>query len=72
MTAYEAFDSDHPERIYHSFVVRCWQEPGAGTDREQTWRFLLVECDNQRKRRGFASLDELVDYFRQELMNAIE
>ena len=71
MAVYEVSASDHPERIYHSFLVRCWREVDSGTNREQAWRFVLVQFDNGEKRRGFASLDELVEYFRQEILNTI-
>jgi len=27
---------------YRAFLLRCWQEPGAGEEGEPAWRFILV------------------------------
>jgi hypothetical protein len=52
---------------YRAFLLRCWQETGAGQAGEPAWRFTLVEAGDEAGKRGFASLDELVDYLRDEL-----
>ncbi len=52
---------------YHAFLLRCWQEavPGAGQD--STWRFSLIHFDGLQTKKGFACLDDLVDYLQAEL-----
>jgi hypothetical protein len=52
---------------YRAFLLRCWQEPGAGPGGEPAWRFTLVRVENEGGQRGFASLAELVEHLRQEL-----
>lgn len=52
---------------YRAFLLRCWQELEAGQAGEPAWRFMLVEVGDEAGKRGFASLDELVDYLRDEL-----
>lgn len=52
---------------YRAFLLRCWQEPAAGQAGEPAWRFTLVEAGDEAGKRGFASLDELVAYLKDEL-----
>ena len=49
---------------YRAFLLRCWQED---LDGESHWRFTLVQMGEEGGKRGFASLEELVDYLREEL-----
>jgi hypothetical protein len=61
-----------------AYLIRCWQErnsvygtPPAGTSADvqparQAWRFSIEEVLHERKRRGFADLDSLLDYLRAE------
>jgi hypothetical protein len=44
---------------YRAFLLRCWQEPGAGAGGVPAWRFVLVQLDGKEVKRGFASLKEL-------------
>ena len=44
---------------YRAFLLRCWQEPGAGPDDAPAWRFALLQLDGTEIKRGFASLQEL-------------
>jgi hypothetical protein len=52
---------------YRAFLLRCWREAGAGPGGQATWRFCLVEPGNEETERGFASLEALLAYLRQEL-----
>jgi len=52
---------------YRAFLLRCWQEPGAGQKGEPAWRFTLVRAENEECQKGFASLEDLGEYLRREL-----
>jgi hypothetical protein len=52
-----------PDRAY---LIRCWQE-GDAVHRPRRWRFSAEEVLHERKGRGFADLDSLLDYLRAEL-----
>ena len=52
---------------YRSWLLRCWQEPGAGPGGAPAWRFLLAQLDSEEARKGFASLEALCAYLRREL-----
>jgi hypothetical protein len=52
---------------YRAFLLRCWREAGAGPGGRAAWRFCLVEPGNGETERGFASLEALLAYLRQEL-----
>lgn len=53
---------------YRAFLLRCWLEPGVGKPGEAAWRFTLVKVgDGEAGQKGFASLDDLVGYLRQDL-----
>ena len=56
-----------PELGYRAFLLRCWQEAGAGPGGVPAWRFALMQPGDEGTRRGFASLDELVAFLRKEL-----
>ena len=55
---------------YRAFLLRCWQEPGAGPDGAPAWRFALLQLDGEETKRGFASLEALCAYVRTELDRA--
>ena len=55
------------ESTYRAFLLRCWRETEAGSGGPTTWRFCLVEPGNGETERGFASLEALLAYLRQEL-----
>ncbi len=57
---------------YRAFLVRCWQEPGAGPQGGPAWRFTLVVPNSTSIQKGFASLEDLVHYLRQELKMNVE
>jgi len=49
---------------YYSYLIRLWQEDGAG---ETDWRFVLVNLNKKGEQRGFASLDELVVFLQDQV-----
>ena len=57
---------------YRAFLLRCWQEPGAGPEGHPAWRFTLVEAGDEAGKRGFVNLKELVGYLRKELKDVGE
>ena len=52
---------------YRAFLLRCWQEADAGPAGQAAWRFTLVHLGQGQTKRGFACLEELVAYLRDEL-----
>lgn len=54
----------HLDRAY---LLRCWQEGSGEPEGENRWRFSLEEVLHKRWRRGFSSLDGLVDFLKAEL-----
>jgi hypothetical protein len=53
---------------YRAYLVRCWQERGNASDIDPIWRFSL-EASWYDERRGFTSLQALMDHLQLELMN---
>jgi len=43
-----------------AYLLRCWQENGQ-------WRFSVETIGPQRQRRGFSSLENVVDFLRSQL-----
>lgn len=62
----EAQKNALPELGYRAYLLRCWQEAGAGPTGEPAWRSVLVQAGDERHRRGFASLEGMVAYLREE------
>jgi hypothetical protein len=52
---------------YRTFLLRCWREAEAEPGGRAAWRFCLVEPGDGKTGRGFASLEALLAYLRQEL-----
>ena len=48
------------EGAYRAFLLRCWQEPGAGPGGRPAWRFTLVKVEGGVVQKGFASLEGVV------------
>ncbi len=59
--------NDLAQSNYRAFLLRCWREADAGPDDLATWRFCLVKPGDGPIQRGFASLETLMAYLRQEL-----
>lgn len=58
-------DPDDPRgEMYRSYLLRCRREP---LDREPVWRFTLVHIDDDQKKKGFASLEDVFTYIRDDL-----
>jgi hypothetical protein len=54
---------------YQSYLLTFWEERGRDRDGPVEWRFRL-ENVGTGQRRGFASLEEMVVFLRQELNNS--
>ena len=58
------------EPSYQSYLLRCWQEEDIGSGGEPQdspdWRFALVRLHDDRQKKGFACLEELVAFFQSE------
>ena len=55
------------ERGYHAYLLRCWREDRAAEDGESAWRFMLMDIDAHRAKKGFACLEDLTAHLRDEL-----
>ena len=49
---------------YRAFLLRCWQDEEDG---ESRWRFTLVEAGDEGGKRGFARLEDLTAFLREDL-----
>ena len=58
--------SDAPP-TYRAYLMRCWQERNSALDGEPIWRFSL-DASWYEERRGFATLQALMDHLQTELM----
>lgn len=52
---------------YRAYLVRCWQERGNAPEDKPIWRFSL-DATWYEERRGFSSLQALMEYLQTELM----
>jgi len=59
-----------PDPVYRAFLLRCWREAGAGPGEAPAWRYALARAGGVEAPRGFASLEALVAFLRQELAAA--
>jgi hypothetical protein len=57
--------SERPPR-YRAYLLRFWEERGLQPETSSVWRFSL-EDPQTGKRHGFASLEALVTFLREEL-----
>ena len=55
----------YDERHYRTFVLRLWREQG-GHLYSDVWRFSLEDA-RTRQRKGFGSLEELVDFLQEQI-----
>ena len=60
-------DMEASGQNYRAFLLRCWQEADAGPSGQAAWRFTLVHLGQGGAKKGFASLEDLVTYLRDEL-----
>ena len=59
-----------PDPGYRAYLLRCWQEAGAGPHGEPAWRFALARAGDVGTPRGFAGLEALVAFLREDLAAA--
>jgi hypothetical protein len=52
---------------YRSYVLRCWQEQEAASDRPPVWRFVLQEISGKQRRLGFGSFEHMMGFLLDEL-----
>ncbi|MFN8471118.1 MAG: hypothetical protein U0822_02765 [Anaerolineae bacterium] len=52
-----------------AFLIRCWQDGHACGDDASSWRFSVEEIGHDRRRFGFASLDDVVTFLDQWLQD---
>jgi hypothetical protein len=53
---------------YRAYLMRCWQEQSSAPYEKPIWRFSL-DASWYEERRGFASLQALMEHLQTELMN---
>ena len=49
---------------YRAYLLRCWQEEAGGSN---PWRFTLVQVGQEHIQKGFASLEDLTLFLREDL-----
>ena len=54
---------------YRAYLLRCWQETGIRPGGKAAWRFALVQTGEESTPRAFSTLDEMVVYLRDQLVN---
>jgi hypothetical protein len=59
--------SEKKVRPQHAYLLRCWQEGECAEDQVPLWRFSVEEILHKGPRRGFDSLEALIDFLRMEL-----
>lgn len=52
---------------YRAFLLRCWQETNPTAGVKSSWRFSVTYIDGLQTEKGFASLEELLEYVQAEL-----
>ena len=71
------FASQKPESsvsagpTYRAFLLRCWREAEAGPSGRAAWRFCLAQPGDGETERGFADLEALVAFLREELEEGV-
>lgn len=59
----------HLSSPYYAYLLRCWREkPQAHLAHQSVWRFSLQDA-RTRQRRSFASLDELIAFLENNLLD---
>jgi hypothetical protein len=53
--------------LYHSYVLRCWQEEQASPERPPG-RFILQDESDAQRQHAFGSFEQLVAFLRSELL----
>lgn len=53
----------HCSYPYRAYLLRCWREAGD----DSTWRFMLEQVLEDRRRWGFNRFDDLVEHLRKAL-----
>jgi hypothetical protein len=56
-------------QLYRAYLLRCWQERDIAQDGGARWRFSLEEVLHKEPRQGFESLETLVAFLQDELIN---
>lgn len=47
---------------YRAYLLRCWQEKEVEPGRQSAWRFTLVQLGGNQTKRGFANLENLMNF----------
>ncbi|HBY92381.1 MAG TPA: hypothetical protein DEP84_00215 [Chloroflexi bacterium] len=56
--------------LSRAYLLRCWREGHSAEEGEAAWRFSLEEVGEERRRRGFMTLEALLAFLRSELGGA--
>ena len=51
--------SKQTERLYHSFLVRCWSTLPATAGEPSAWRFEVQEVTDESQKHRFSNLEQL-------------
>lgn len=59
------------DRLYHSFLVRCWLIPPTTADEAPVWRFELQDISAESKKHRFPNLDQLCAFTSEKLESIV-
>ena len=54
--------SKHRRQPRQAYLLRCWQEEGRSFDEGIEWRFSVEEVLDEKWRRGFTSIQDMLDF----------
>jgi hypothetical protein len=57
----------HRQQPRHAYLLRGWQEESPSFDDTVEWRFSVEELLSKRWRKGFTSIQDLLDFLEAEL-----
>jgi hypothetical protein len=57
---------------YRSFLLTAWEERHHAADSEPVWRFSLEDVRSTNRRRGFATLEEVMRYVKEKLAESTD
>ena len=59
--------SRHGRQRRQAYLLRCWREESRTFDEGVEWRFSVEEVLSEKWRRGFTSIQDLLDFLETEL-----
>jgi len=57
---------------YRSYLLRCWREKHASSERPAEWRFMLQEVSDAQRQHAFGSFEQLITFLRSQVLEEKE